>query len=214
MKKLSLVASTIMMFSFSASSQQSTPAYDCTASETKVYIEQVTHGLFAPSSIPTPEEFTKAHTEAKEQAGDSSCSTIFTDGRLEADWKELVDNIRDFDLTISIGDPSLGALLKKAKDQVTKQLTEALEELGGDICGMMQTDALKKMLLDTVNDKYGLNARKLRIEDFANSITDEQMQNAPDNIQMLLSEREFFREVDSVTTGEIRKQRKSLWDNF
>ena len=56
------------MFSTVAVAQEypNEPKFDCTAEETKMYIEQVTANVFAPSPVPTPEEFQKAYTEEQE----------------------------------------------------------------------------------------------------------------------------------------------------
>lgn len=222
MKFKILAASAILSYSLGAVAQEE-PAYNCTAEETAVYIEQVTYSLFAPSTIPTPDEFTKAHTEAeaeKAKNGDkesSSCATIFSDGELEEDWKELVDKIKNLDIDISFTTPDGAAMKKildKAKEKVKENLNKALEELGQDVCAMLKTDALKDMLRQKINQKYGVSARNLRMEDYASEITDKAMDDAPDNIQLLLSDDAIYNEVDSYTTEELRKQRKDLWDNF
>jgi hypothetical protein len=222
MKSLPLAFSFFLMFSTSASAITE-PTFDCTTAETKIYIEQVTHSIFAPSSIPTAEEFMDAYIEgeqAKADAGDDdakSCVSIFTDGTVNEDWKDLVDAVRSLDIDFTFSGPDAAAraaFIKKLKDKVQEQLMSAMEELGQDVCAMLQTDALKAMLLKKVNDKYGLNARNLRIKDFADSVSDEVMRNAPDEIQMLLSDKEFFKAVDAETKSEINKARKSLWQNF
>jgi len=199
------------------------PVYDCTAEETKVYIEQVTHSVFAPSPITTPDAFQKAYVEAAEKkaaAGDdeaSTCSTIFTDGKLSDDWKDAVDTVRNMDFGTSYSSMDgaiLEELLKKAKEQVTKEVMGALEALGGDICKLMSSDSIKGMLLDVVNKKYGMNAQNLRLKDFANEVTEDQLLKADDDVLLLLSEDKLTDKIGTETKTEMRKTRKDIWDKF
>jgi hypothetical protein len=199
------------------------PVYDCTAEETKVYIEQVTYPIFAPSNIPAPEEFKLAYIETKEEAaaqGDgeaSSCATIFSDGQLAEDWKEMLEALRSIDFDVdftSVNGAMIKELLAKARDKAKQALADGLAKLGGDICALLATDNIKEILLDNVNDKYGMNARNLRLKDFASEISDEMISNSDDNIQMLLDERKLKREVRNETRGEIRGIRKDLWNNI
>lgn len=199
------------------------PVYDCTASETKLYIEQVTHNVFAPSPVTSPEEFKKAYIEAAAAAAaaggadSETCVTIFTDGRLEEGWKDLIDQIRNinFDLSFSGFDAAvLAKILQEAREKVTEEVTKALIALGEDICAMMSTDNLKDALLDGVNKKYGMNARNLRMKDFADGITDDALRRADKNVLMLLSEDELMDEIGDQTRGEMRTIRKDIWENF
>jgi len=220
-KTLMTLAIISPLLSVSALSQEP-PAFDCTATETRIYIEQVTHKVFAPSNIANPVEFKDAYTQKKQaeaDAGDGdaqSCVTIFSDGQLNEDWKELVDTIRNIDIDVSFSPDgaALKALLDQVKSRIKKEVTDAMSQLGQDVCAMLSSEKLEKLLLNSVNDKYGLNARSLRIDDFSKSITDQAMMNAPDNIQMLLSEDQFYKEVSGETRNELRKVRKDLWDGF
>lgn len=197
------------------------PVYDCTAEETKIYIEQVTHNVFAPSPITKPEEFKKAHAEAKqkeaEATGDSTCATIFTDGTLSDGWKSAVDAITNIDFQAvfsSIDGAILEEILKKAKERAMKENQKAMDSLGGDICKLMSSDNIKKLLLDGINKKYGMNARKLRLDSFASAITEDQLLKADEDVQLLLSEDKLLNEVGSKTREEMKVIRKSLWEQF
>ncbi len=199
------------------------PTYDCTAEETKLYVEQVTHNIFAPSTIPGPDEFAKSYAEqAEERAADGdsdaqSCSTIFSDGGLKDGWQDIVNAVREFDLGYDfsgINAAALQTLLKKAKEKAQEEFMNALEALGQDICAMMSTEALEEMLLDAINEQYGLNARNLRMADFADEITDEVMSNADEDVKMLLSEEKLKRTLSREGRSEMRKIRKDLWNKI
>tara|TARA_Y100000310_G_scaffold99483_1_gene97291 strand:- start:14884 stop:15561 length:678 start_codon:yes stop_codon:yes gene_type:complete len=213
------------MFSTVAVAQEypNEPKFDCTAEETKMYIEQVTANVFAPSPVPTPEEFQKAYTEEQEAraaAGDgeaASCATIFTDGTLDDAWKDIVDAVQNLDLSFSFSGldaAALQELLKKAKEKAVKEFNNALEKLGEDICAMMSSENIKEILLDAVNKKYGTNARHLRMNDFADELTEEALLSADKDILLLLSEDEMKSEVRSEARSEMRRIRKDLWDKF
>lgn len=219
-KLVSAIAGAFITTSVNAAIETEGPTYDCTAEETKIYIEQVTHNLFAASPVASPEEFKKAYTEkAQEQAesGDEdsqTCATIFTDGGLEEGWKDIVKSVREFDLGYDfsgLNAAALEQLLKKAKEKAQEEFMNALEALGQDICAMISSEALEAMLLDAVNEKYGMNARNLRMEDFAEEISDDVMANADDDIQMLLSEKKLKREMSREGRSKMRELRKDLW---
>jgi hypothetical protein len=222
-----VISAFFIMTSLNAIAQDSAesrePVYDCTVDETKLYIEQVTHNVFAPSTLPTPSEFNKAYVEAavaKAAAGDedgSTCASIFTDGTLDVDWQEIVDAIRDLDFDINfsgIDAAMLQALLDKAKEKVREKATEALTKLGEDVCAMISTDNIKEVLLDAANKRYGTRARTLRLESFADELRDREYDNADDNVKMLLSEDEMSQEYDSRTADELKTIRKTMWDKF
>jgi hypothetical protein len=224
---VTVMSAFFIMTSFNALAQDfsepKSPIYDCTVDETKLYIEQVTHNVFAPSTLPTPSEFNKAYVEAavaKAAAGDeggSTCASIFTDGTLDVDWQEIVDAIRnmDFDINFSgIDAAMLQALLDKAKEKVREKATEALTKLGEDVCSMISTDNIKEVLLDAANKRYGTSARTLRLESFADEFRDKEYEKADNNVKMLLSEDEMSQEFDGQTDDELKTIRKKMWDKF
>lgn len=221
------ISAAILAFAMSsavnAEIQTDGPTYDCTAEETKLYIEQVSHNLFSPSPISSHTEYQVAYVdaaEAKAAAGDSdasSCASIFTDGGLEDGWKDIVDAIRSFDLGYDfsgLNAAALKELLKAAKERATEEFNNALEALGADICAMISTEAIEDMLLDAVNEKFGMNARNLRMSDFADEITDQVMEDADDDVLMLLSEDKLLKEVSSESRSELREIRKDLWNKL
>ena len=108
----------------------------------------------------------------------------------------------------------LQELLKKAKEKAVKEFNNALEKLGEDICAMMSSENIKEILLDAVNKKYGTNARHLRMNDFADELTEEALLSADKDILLLLSEDEMKSEVRSEARSEMRRIRKDLWDKF
>ena len=205
----------------SASGYPNKPFYDCTAEETKMYIEQVTHNVFAPSPITNPDEFSKAYAEAAQKkadaGGDATCATIFTDGTLEDGWKDIVDTLRNLDFNISFSSMDgaiLDELLKKAKERITEEANSAFGKIGEDVCGLISSENLKGLLLDGINKKYGMNARNLRLKDFANEITEEQLLAADDDVLLLLSEDKLIDKIGAETKEEMRDIRKDLWNNF
>lgn len=219
-KLMSAIVGAFMASSVNAAIETEEPTYDCTAEETKIYIEQVTHNLFAPSPIASPEGFKKAYTEnaqKKAENGDEdsqTCATIFTDGGLQEGWKNIVKSVREFDLGYDfsgVNGAALEQLLARAKAKAKQEFTNALDALGQDICAMLTTEALKGMLLDAINEKYGTNARNLRMEDFADEISDEVMSNADNDIKMLLSEEKLKKEVSREGRSKMRELRKDLW---
>jgi predicted hydrocarbon binding protein len=192
--------------------------YDCTAEETLVYVNQVSSGLFSPTPVTSVESFKKSYMEQAqaeaEATGNDSCVTIFSDGKLKDDWKDIVDDVRNINVDISFSSVDaafIKSLLDRIKNEVRNGITNAFEQLGKDICNMLSTDNLKKELLDEVNKKYGLNARSLRIKDFADSMTKDAIRNADDNIKLLISEDAMAREVSAETRKRVRKIEKSLW---
>lgn len=223
-KALLILSLVVSGSAFSQESQYANePVYDCTAEETRVFIEQVTYPVFAPSNIPSPEDFKKAYIERQEKAAEmgdgdaSSCASIFSDGQLADDWKAMLDTLRNVDFSVnfsSLNGAMLEALLKSARDKAKQALRDGLEKLGGDICALLATDNIKRILLDNVNDKYGMRARNLRLRDFADEITDDVISNADDNILMLLDESKLKREVRSQTRSEMRAVRRDLWNNI
>jgi hypothetical protein len=199
------------------------PTFDCTVAETKLYIEQVTANVFAPSPIATPEEFEKAFMEAesaKAAAGDgdsASCVSILSDGKLTDEWKNIVDSVRNLDISFSFSGfdaAVLQELLDKAKEKTTEEFTNAMDALGEDLCALISTENIEGMLLDAVNKKYGLNSRSLRFEEFAGDLTEEALLGADKNILLLLSEDKLKSEISNESKQEMRALRKELWDNF
>lgn len=199
------------------------PEYDCTALETKQYIEQVSHGLFSPSPITSPEQFKKAFVERQQAAaaggdGDAeSCVTIFGDGSLSDEWKRAVDAIRNLQIDIDlsgINGAALKKILEEAQKRISEQVSGALEKMGEDICELLSSDNIKGIVLDGVNEKYGLNARQLRMKNIADSMTEEMMDDAPKNIKLLTDGDEIVDTIDGETKKKLRKARKDLWDNF
>lgn len=221
-----IVVMTATLFTTTAIAQSAynnDPVYDCTAEETKLYIEQVTYPVFAPSNIPAPEEFKVAYIEAKEKAaadGDddaSSCVSIFSDGQLSDDWKAMLETLRSLDFSVSftsLNGAMIEALLKSARDKAQQALMDGLAKLGADICSLLATDNVKSILLDNVNDKYGMNARNLRLKDFASEIGDDMISDADDNILMLLDESKLKRNVRNESRKEVRQIRRDLWNNI
>lgn len=211
--------------SFFASAQNSPiePTYDCTASETKQYIEQVSYNVFAPSPLSSPAQFKDAFIQREQEAaaqgdaGSESCVTIFTDGQLLDDWKKAVDAIKNLDINIdftSVNGAALKAALAKARKMAQEQLTAALKALGEDICKLMSTDHLKGVLLSNVNKKFGTNARNLRVSDFAKIVKDNALDNASDNVQLLISPEDIDDEMNDRARSELKKTRRDLWDKF
>lgn len=204
-------------------SAQTEPKYDCTAAETKQYIEQVSYNLFAPSPLSTPKEFKDAFMQREQKAAEQgdpaaqNCVTIFTDGKLIDEWKEMIDKIRNFSVDIDFTSPdaaALRALLDKAKKMAQEQLAAALSALGEDICKLLSTDYLKGLMLDAINEKYGTNARNLRVADFAAEVKEMALDSLDDDVQLLMSPEDIDDEISSEASDEISKQRKKLWDKF
>ena len=210
-------------FASAASQYPNEPEYDCTAEETKLYIEQVTHNVFAPSPITNPEAFKKAYLEAlqkRAEGGDEDgamCAAIFSDGALSDGWKESVDSVRNVDFGVDFGSMDgafLQALLDKAKESITKEVLGALETIGGDVCALMSSENLRGMLLDAVNKEYGMNAQNLRLKDFADEITEQQLLEADEDVLLLLSEDKMLSEIGVETKQEMRRMRTEVWDKF
>lgn len=199
------------------------PKFDCTASETKQYIEQVSYNLFAPSPLSSPKEFKDAFMQREKKAaeqgdpGAQNCVTIFTDGSLIDDWQEMLKKIRNFSVDVdfsSVDGAALKKLLDKAKAMAQQQLAAALSALGQDICALLSTDYLKELMLDAVNEKYGTNARNLRVADFAAEVKEMALDKVDDDVKLLMSEEDIDDEVNDASKDEISKQRKKLWDKF
>jgi hypothetical protein len=198
------------------------PTYDCTAEETKVYIEQVTANVFAPSPISTPDEFNKAHQEtnaARAAAGDEdagACAAILSGEGLKEGWQDIVKGVRDFSLPEipSLSGIDMSALYDRLKEKAASEFGNALDQLGGDICQLVSAESIKGMLLDAANKNLGVNARSLRVEDFANELTEDALLGADQNILLLLSENELKKEISSESLQEMRKISKELWRNF
>lgn len=199
------------------------PKFDCTALETHQYIEQITYNAFAPSPLSSPAEFKEAFIQREMEAakaGDvaaKTCLTIFSDGKLLDDWKAAIDAIRNLNMDISFSGfdgAALMALLQKARDMAEKELMSALEKLGEDICKLMSTDHLKGVLLSTVNAKYGTKARNLRVADFAAIVQKDALNNANDNVKLLLSPDDIEDKMNDEARKKIRQQRRELWNRF
>lgn len=224
MNRLYFTMATLLLTCSTAASELSAgPKFDCTAAETKQYIEQVSYNLFAPSPLSTPTEFKDAFIEKEQKAaemgepGAEGCVSIFTDGKMLDDWKDAIDAVKNFDMNISfssIDGAALKALLDKAKEMAQEQLTKAVEALGEDICALLSTDYLKGLLLDEVNKKYGMSASNLRVADFASEVKGMALDNMDSNVKQLLSPGAIDSEMNSATEDEIAKQRKALWDKF
>lgn len=213
----------LVCFCMSWSAMAVDPEYDCNASETKQYIEQVSHGLFSPSPITSPEQFKKAFVErqvAVAASGDGdaqSCVTIFGDGTLSDEWKKAIEAIRNLNINIDlsgINGAALKKILEEAQKKIVEQIGDTLRKLGEDVCELLSTDNIKGIVLDGVNAKYGLNARQLRMRDLSRSMTDEMMDNAPDNVRLLTDGDEIVDTIDGATKSKLRKARRDLWDNF
>lgn len=220
---MKLITSTFFLIGLSLPAVAAEPEFDCNATETAMYIKQVSHGLYSPSPIPTPEEFKKAFIEQQTAAaanGDpdaQSCVTIFGDGSLSDEWKKAIEAIRNIDINIDfsgINAAALKKILEEAKKKVQEEVTKAIAKLGEDICNMLSTDNVKGIVLDGVNEKYGINARHLRMKDFANEAKDEMMDNAPENVQLLIDKDEIPDMVGDATRDKLRRTRKDLWDGF
>lgn len=213
-----------LTLSFSAVAEGAAePKYDCTATETRDHLFSVAHALFAPSTIPEPEEFEKSYIQKKiEEAAEGddesqSCVTIFTDPELDNEWQEAIKDIRNlpsqFSFT-SIDAAVIEAAFNKLKDKAREAVTKTLQSLGEDICQALSTDNLKEMALDATNEKYGTSAKSMRISAFASEMRDDALDDADDNIKMLLSDKELEKRMDSESQTEIKKLRKKLWQNF
>lgn len=65
--KLNIIALSLgFTLGFCAVAEAATePKYDCTAAETRDHLLSVSHALFAPSTIPEPEEFEKSYIQKK-----------------------------------------------------------------------------------------------------------------------------------------------------
>lgn len=198
-----------------ASAQEAeSPVYECTAQEASVYIKKATYGVYAPSPVQTAKEFKKAYVEQKIEEGDGACVTIFTDGSLNEDWKEIVDTVRSFDINVSLGAPDLAAIIEMAKKIVQEELTAALEALGEDVCQFLSKDNMESLALGALNDKLGINARSLEVDALAADVQDLAYDALDDDIQTLLSEKKMSREIRSESRSEFKKIRKELWDNL
>lgn len=199
------------------------PKYDCTATETRDHLLSVSHALFAPSTIPEPEEFEKSYIQKKiEEAAEGddesqSCVTIFTDPELDDGWKEAIEDIRNLpsEFTFqSIDAAVIEAAFNRLKEKAREAVTKTLESLGEDICNALSTDNLTEIALDAVNEKYGTSAKSLRVSAFVSEMRDDALDDADDNIKMLLSDKELEKRMDSEAKTEIKKLRKKLWQNF
>lgn len=218
-----LLSGTMAMAQPQTQASNAAPTFDCTAEETATYIRQVSHGLYSPSPVPTPQEFKKAFIEQQQAAaaagqdGAQACVSIFGDGSLSDDWKKAIDAIRDLDINVDFSGIN-GALLKKileeARDRIVKQVGDALGVLGEDICKMLSSDNLKDIARRGLNEKYGINARNMRMKDFAEEATDEAMDEAPDNIRLLTDSDELPERVDDATREKLRRARNDMWDGF
>lgn len=220
---LCLFSASILMVPHQLMAAATEPEYDCTADETKQYIEQVSHGLFSPSPITSPEQFKKSFMERQVAAASSgdegaqTCVTIFGDGQLSDEWKKAIEAIRNLQVNIDLSGLNAAALkkiLEEAQKKIVEQIGATLQKLGEDVCELLSTDNVKGILLDGVNQKFGLNARQLRMRDLSRSMSDEMMDNAPDNIRLLTDSDEIIDTIDSGTKQKLRKVRKDLWDNF
>ena len=190
------------------------PVYECTAEEAIVYIKKSTYGIYAPSPVQTPKEFKKAYVEQKIEEGDDTCVTIFTDGSLNEDWKDIVDTVRSFDISVNLSAPDLAAVLEMAKKIVQEELTSALEALGEDICQFLSKDNMERLALGALNDKLGINARSLEFDALASEVQDLAYDTLDDDIQTLLSEKKMSKEIRSESRDEFKEIRKELWDNL
>jgi hypothetical protein len=190
--------------------------YDCTAVETASYISQVTYNVMAPSTVTKPIEHKKAYIKSKEASGDGDCVTIFTDGSLTNGWKELVDTVRNASSAFPAmpDSPDLTALLEAAKIMVKEKVTQAMEDIGGDICAFMTSENLSGLVLDEVNKKYGIKSKSLEIGSFADAITAKALKDADPDVRLLISHKAIESEMDKRSTAEIRKARKDLWKKF
>lgn len=212
----------VALISFSASSA-SDPTYDCTALETNEHMLSMTQALFASSPISSASDFKTAFVEQKieeaEQGGDdaSSCASIFTDGTLDDSWKDIIDQLRNLDVSFNFASLE-GAAMELAIDLLKEKLREAqddmFESLGQDICSMMSSDYLSSLALDKANEAFGTSASELKIKSFADSLTDDAMDDAPENIQVLMSEAELNSTFRYETQAEINELREDLWDKF
>lgn len=218
-----IITSLLFSFSVSAASYPNDPKFDCSVAETKLYIEQVTASVFAESPISTPDQFSKAYLDEmkrKAAAGDDdaqSCASIFSGEGLKDEWKNIVDSVRGFEMPVSyssIDGPMLEALLQSLKDKATQAFTDALETIGGDVCKLISSDSIKGMLLDATNKKFGTGLRSLRLEAFANELTEEVLLNADDDILLLLSEDDLKDKISSEAKQEMKEVRTNLWKNF
>tara|TARA_R110001583_G_scaffold4718_1_gene26872 strand:+ start:29783 stop:30472 length:690 start_codon:yes stop_codon:yes gene_type:complete len=190
------------------------PVYECTAEEAIVYIQKSTYGIYAPSPIQTPKEFKKAYVEQKIEEGDDSCVTIFTDGSLNEDWKDIVDTVRSFDISVSLGAPDLAAMIEMAKRIVQEELTAALESLGEDICQFLSKDNMERLALGAVNEKAGISSRSLEVNALASEVQDLAYDALDDDVQTLLSEKKMSKEIRTESRAEFKQIRKDLWDNL
>lgn len=197
------------------------PKYDCSAEETKIYIEQVTHGVFAPSPLSTPDEFNVAHRQKlKEEAaanpGASHCATLLSGQGLKEGWQDVVQGVRDFELPEipSFSAVDMGALVDELKKKAAEKFGEALNQLGEDICALMSPESIKDNLLDAANKELGVNAQDLRFKSFADELTEGALLDADQNILLLLSEDELKKEVSQESRAEMREIRRDLWRNF
>jgi hypothetical protein len=222
-KVLLAVGTAIMCQSAVASDYPNEPRFDCTAEETKIYIEKTTANLFNPSPIPTTAEFNKGYLEKeaeKAASGDSesaSCVSILSDGKLTDEWKRIVETVRNFDFEVSFSSfdgAALDTLLSTLKDKARQEFENALEKLGEDLCNMISTENLESLLVDAVNKKYGVGVRNLRMSSFADALTEDALINADQNILLLLSEDELKSEISGEARSEMRRIRRDLWDNF
>jgi len=223
--KLNIFALSIgFTLSFGAIAEGATePKYDCTAAETREHLLSVSHALFAPSTIPEPEEFEKTYVQKKiEEAaqGDSdsgNCVTIFSDPELDDEWKDVVDDIKNLPSQfsfISIDAAVIQAAFEKLKEKSREAVTKALESIGEDICQALSTENLTEIALDAANEKYGTSAKNLRLSEFASEMSEDALDDADDNIKMLLSDKELEKKMDSEAKQEVKKLRKKLWQNF
>jgi len=199
------------------------PEYDCTAAETKLYVEQVTRKTFAPSPIITPGEFKMAYVEqvtAKAAKGDpdsGNCAAIFSDGKLNDEWKRVIDQLRGVDFNVSfsgVDGAMLQALLDQAKKIAMQEVKGAMDQIGEDICTIMSPDNLEKLLLDEVNKRYGLKSRSMRVQDFASTVTDRSMTSADKNILLLLSDDQLDSQISGDARREMQSMKKELWQGF
>lgn len=143
--------------------------------------------------------------------------TIFTDPELDESWKDAIDDIKNLPSEfsfISIDAAVIQAAFDRLKEKSREAVTDALESLGEDICNALSTDNLTEIALDAANEKYGTSAKTLRLSAFASEMREDALDDADDNIKMLLSDKELEKEMDSQAKDKVKELRKKLWQNF
>lgn len=193
------------------------PVYDCTRTETALYIKQVSYNVFAPTRMTSPNDFEKAVVVQSEESG-GSCSTIFSDGKLDDAWKDTIESLRNIDLMpdlSSINAAAMQRFLDMAKDRIQAEIASAVDQLGQDICEMMATDNLEKLVLKGVHKKYGNAPRALRMDAFVDTLTEEALLKADRDIVKMVSDDEALADwMGDATRSELRESRRELWQNF